>query len=153
MDTSAWPEAGIEPRRRSPRLSRSMHLSPTDLPRFTTLNVIMVRSARGHGSRPGNLMSARSAIGLVALALACASCSSPVPHADHTPRHGGVVMMYGDLHYEVVLNPQGEHRVYFSDAQRAELPASVTPEVTIAVTHEEGESELLQAEIDPSGAF
>jgi len=62
-------------------------------------------------------------------------------------------MMYGDLHYEVVLNPRGEHRVYFSDAQRAELPASVTPELTIAVTHEEGVSESLQAEIDPSGRF
>jgi hypothetical protein len=42
-------------------------------------------------------------------------------------------MMYGDLHYEVVLNPRGEHRIYFSDAQRAELPASVTSDVTIAV--------------------
>lgn len=61
--------------------------------------------------------------------------------------------MNGDLHYEVVLNPKGEHRVYFSDALRAELPASVTPEVIITVKHQEGVSESLKANIDPSGNF
>lgn len=94
-----------------------------------------------------------SITGIVALALVCASCTPSVPHADHTPRYGGVVMMNGDLHYEVVLNPRGEHRVYFSDALRAELPASVTPEVIITVKHQEGVSESLTAEIDPSGRF
>jgi hypothetical protein len=96
---------------------------------------------------------ARSAAGIVVLTLVCASCASPVPHADHTPRHGGVVMMNGDLHYEVVLNPKGEHRVYFSDALRAELPASVTPEVIITVKHQEDVSESLKADIDSSGKF
>lgn len=62
-------------------------------------------------------------------------------------------MMYGDLHYEVVLHPKGEHRVYFSDARRAELPASITPEVSITVNHEPGLSEPLKADIDPTGTF
>ena len=61
--------------------------------------------------------------------------------------------MLGDLHYEVVLNPKGEHRVYFSDARRAELPASVTTEVSITVNHDPGVSEPLKADIDPSGQF
>ena len=61
--------------------------------------------------------------------------------------------MNGDLHYEVVLNPKGEHRVYFSDALRAELPASVTPEVIITVNHQEEVFESLKAEIDASGKF
>ena len=62
-------------------------------------------------------------------------------------------MMYGDLHYEVVLHPQGEHRVYFSDALRSDMPASVTQDVTITVKHEPEVSEFLKADIDPSGKF
>ena len=41
--------------------------------------------------------------------------------------------MKGDLHYEVVLDPAGRaHRVYFTDAAREELPASVAS--TVALT-------------------
>ena len=59
--------------------------------------------------------------------------ASVLPHGDHSPHHGGVVLMKGDLHYEVVLDPGGRaHRVYFTDAVREELPASVAS--TVALT-------------------
>ena len=59
--------------------------------------------------------------------------ASVLPHGDHNPHHGGVVLMKGELHYEVVLDPGGRaHRVYFTDAVREELPASVAS--TVALT-------------------
>lgn len=48
-----------------------------------------------------------------------AGSGATVPHRDHEPRHGGVVLMKGDLHYEVVLDPTGQSfRVFFTDASR-----------------------------------
>lgn len=76
------------------------------------------------------------------------ACSSPPPHADHRPRHGGLVLMYGDLHFEVILNTQGRHRVYFTDAVRAELPPSIASEVTMTITDSGGAAETLKAQID-----
>ena len=54
-------------------------------------------------------------------------------HGDHNPHHGGVVYMYDDMHYEVVLDPGGHHRVYFTDSAREDLPASVASSVTLMV--------------------
>ena len=33
--------------------------------------------------------------------------------------------MNGEMHYEVVFDRDGKHRVWFSDAVREDLPASV----------------------------
>jgi hypothetical protein len=74
------------------------------------------------------------------------------PHGDHAPRYGGVVFMHGDLHFEVVLATTGRYRVYFSDASRAELPASAATEVVVTVT--DGSSrppQVLPARIDEAG--
>src|SRR5262252_5934278 len=61
-----------------------------------------------------------------------ATAASPAPvHGNHDPKYGGVVLMNGDLHFEVVLTPAGRYHVYFSDAARAELPASVASQVTL----------------------
>ena len=51
------------------------------------------------------------------------------PHGDHSPHHGGLVLMKGELHYEVVLDPKGKHAIWFSDAVREDLPASVASKV------------------------
>jgi hypothetical protein len=59
--------------------------------------------------------------------------------------------MNGDLHFEVVLNRTGTHRVYFSDATRAELPAATASEVTLTLSSGEGSAETLKAEVDESG--
>src|SRR5262245_63650773 len=67
-------------------------------------------------------------------AAATTSTGSTTPHGDHNPHHGGVVLMKGDLHYEVVLDPSGKsYRVFFTDAVREELPASVASDVTLTI--------------------
>lgn len=81
---------------------------------------------------------------------------SPTPgaqaHGDHSPHHGGVVLMHGDLHFEVVLDPKGRHRIYLTDAVRNELPASAASEVTVTVLRPGGEAkENLALEIDEYG--
>jgi len=72
-------------------------------------------------------------------------------HGDHNPRFGGVVLMNGDMHFEVVLGTDGRYQVYFSDAARAELPASVASDVTITVTRQDKAPETIKLEIDENG--
>ena len=80
-----------------------------------------------------------------------ASCSQAPAHTDHLPRHGGLVLMNGDLHFEVILDKDGRHRVYFSDAVRAELPASIASDLTITITQHQKAAELVNARIDADG--
>lgn len=54
--------------------------------------------------------------------VASASRAPPKPHADHEPRHGGVVTMSGELHVEVVVSPSGGVFLYASDAVRKPIP-------------------------------
>ncbi len=110
-----------------------------------------------------------------AVVLTCASCSGQTPsaapvaavgmsaaadapdghstgaHGDHVPRHGGIVFMNGDLHFEVVLSRSGTHQIYFSDETRAELPAATVSEVTLSFSSGEAPAETLRAEVDDSG--
>lgn len=75
------------------------------------------------------------------------------PHGDHTPHHGGVVMMKGDdLHYEVVLDSSGrEHRVYFTDAVREELPAAAASDVVLTIKRPSEPDEVVAMRIDEAG--
>lgn len=60
--------------------------------------------------------------------------------------------MHGDLHFEVLLDSEGRHRVYLTDAIRNELPASAASEVTVTVLRPGGEApETLALEIDEYG--
>ncbi len=76
-----------------------------------------------------------------------------VSHGDHFARHGGVVWMQSDdLHFEVVLSPSGEYRVYFSDAVREDLPAAVGSDVAVTLRRGEGgEEERVSLQIDEYG--
>lgn len=76
-----------------------------------------------------------------------------MPHGDHNPRHGGVVFMKGsDLHYEVVLDRSGRsYAVYFSDAVREELPASIASEVTVTIQRPHEADERIVMHIDEAG--
>ena len=73
------------------------------------------------------------------------------PHGDHSPHHGGMVMMNGEVHYEVVLASNGKHQVWFSDAVRVELPASVASNVVMVVSPKMGAAETFVLKIDDSG--
>jgi hypothetical protein len=78
---------------------------------------------------------------------------SATAHGDHSPHHGGVVMMKGeDLHYEVVFDPTGhEHRVYFTDAIREELPAAVASDVALTIKRPAESDEIVAMRIDDTG--
>jgi hypothetical protein len=83
--------------------------------------------------------------------LADAPAMGGMPHGDHVPHHGGVVYMYDDMHYEVVLAPDGRHRIYFTDATREDLPASVASSVSLIVERPNADPESLSGAIDDSG--
>ena len=76
-----------------------------------------------------------------------------IPHGDHNPHHGGVVMMKGDdLHYEVVLDSSGRsHQVFFTDAMREELPASIATDVSLTLKRPSRPDERIPLAIDDSG--
>ena len=79
------------------------------------------------------------------------STSRALAHLDHTPRHGGLVLMNGDTHFEVVLDANGHYAVYFTDAVRAPLPASTALQVRVAVTPTGRPAEIIPLEIDATG--
>src|SRR6476619_1149853 len=72
-------------------------------------------------------------------------------HGDHNPHHGGVVYMYDDMHYEVVLDSAGHHRVYFTDSAREDLPASLASTVTLSVERRQAAPETISGTIDGQG--
>ena len=82
---------------------------------------------------------------------AAGSAAGTVPHGNHDPKYGGVVLMNGDLHFEVVLARDGRHQVYFSDALREELPASIASSVSVTVTRAGAAPQTVMLEIDESG--
>jgi hypothetical protein len=73
------------------------------------------------------------------------------PHGDHSAHHGGMVLMNGDVHYEVVLDPAGRYELWLSDAVRTELPASIASNVTVTVSRPNAEPELLRLAVDEAG--
>lgn len=61
-------------------------------------------------------------------------------------------MMKGDLHYEVVVDPAGKaHRLYFTDAVRDELPASIASAVALTIHRPKEVDERVTMTIDESG--
>ena len=79
------------------------------------------------------------------------STPSALAHYDHSPRHGGLVLMNGDTHFEVVVDADSRYAVYFTDAVRAPLPASAALEVHVAVTPNGRPAEIIPLQIDPTG--
>ncbi|MCU1381365.1 MAG: hypothetical protein JWL71_62 [Acidobacteria bacterium] len=84
-------------------------------------------------------------------AAAATTAGGTAPHGDHNPRYGGLVLMNGDLHFEIVAGRDGVYRVYFSDATREELPAATASGVTVTVSQPGRQPELVALHIDDSG--
>jgi hypothetical protein len=76
-----------------------------------------------------------------------------VVHGDHDAHHGGFVMMYRDLHCEVVANPAGGVRLYLTDAARADLPAAVVSDVAVEIERKGAPLESVPMKISASGDF
>lgn len=74
-------------------------------------------------------------------------------HGNHDPHHGGAVMMHQTLHYEVVLPPGGGVQIYYTDAVRGELPASVVTDVAVEIDRPGSKTEAVEMAIGPTGEF
>ena len=59
--------------------------------------------------------------------------------------------MNGEMHYEVVFDRGGRHRIWFSNAVREDLPASMASKVMMIVTRQGAPDETLALAIDDSG--
>lgn len=67
------------------------------------------------------------------LVVAQLSSYSVLAHEDHGARHGGFVMMFLDMHFELVAPQAGGVELYYSDALRIELPAAVVSDVAVEI--------------------
>ena len=74
-------------------------------------------------------------------------------HYDHRPRQGGLVLMNGDTHFEVVLDTTGRYSVYFSSGVRTPLPATIASEVRVAVIPSGRPRETIAMEPDPTNSY
>jgi len=80
------------------------------------------------------------------------AATTAVPHGDHNPHHGGIVMMKGDLHYEIVLDPTGgAYQLYFTDAVREDLPASMASSASLTIKRAGAPDEAVALRIDDAG--
>lgn len=73
------------------------------------------------------------------------------PHGDHSPHHGGLVLMNGETHYEVVMHPDGRVELWLSNAVREDLPASLASGVQVRVTLGNGQTRDIAMALDESG--
>jgi len=74
-----------------------------------------------------------------------------MPHGNHDPKYGGVVLMNGELHFEMVAKAEGTYTVYFSDFARRELPASAVSGLTLAIKRPGFRAEPVEMQISSNG--
>lgn len=74
-------------------------------------------------------------------------------HGDHNPKFGGLVLMYGLLHFEIVGRPEGGVELHMSDAMRVPMPAVSVSDVTVEIEREDGAFETVTMSISEAGDF
>ena len=77
--------------------------------------------------------------------------ASSLPHFDHAPRQGGLVLMNGDTHFEVLISRDGRYTVYFSDVVRQPLPPATASEVRVDLTQGGHPQEATFLDVDAGG--
>jgi len=75
------------------------------------------------------------------------------PHGDHDAQHGGFVMMYEDIHFEVAVLAEGGVQVYYTDAARSELPAAVVSDVVVEIERPGAATEYVTMAVSAAGDF
>lgn len=96
-------------------------------------------------------MSKRALVNLVSAFTILVVATFSNAHEDHGSRHGGFVMMFLELHFELVVPDEGGVQLYYSDAMRMELPAAVVSDVAIEIEREDYEIESVPMQISDSG--
>ncbi|MBV8843646.1 MAG: hypothetical protein JO307_12630 [Bryobacterales bacterium] len=82
--------------------------------------------------------------------------AAPIPgmaHGNHNPKYGGVVLMNGDLHFEIVAKDDGHYTVYFSDAARRELPATAVSNVKLSIHRPGFRGEPVDMKVSDNGEY
>ncbi|MEE4278253.1 MAG: hypothetical protein V2I82_07310 [Halieaceae bacterium] len=74
-------------------------------------------------------------------------------HGDHNPAFGGLVLMYGVLHFEIVARPEGAIQLHLSDAMRTPMPATTVSDVTVEVERADGSFEAVAMALSDAGDF
>ena len=74
-------------------------------------------------------------------------------HGDHNRKFGGLVLMYGLLHFEIVGRPEGGVELHMSDAMRVPMPAVTVSDVTVEIEREDGAFETVTMSISEAGDF
>jgi len=74
-------------------------------------------------------------------------------HGDHNPKFGGLVLMYGILHFEIVARPEGAIQLHLSDGMRTPMPATTVSDVTVEVEREGGRYEGIPMAISEAGDY
>ena len=72
-------------------------------------------------------------------------------HGNHDAKHGGFVMMYLDMHFELVVPEQGGIQLYYSDPLRNDLPAAVVADVSVEIERSGNSIEPVDMMISASG--
>jgi len=75
------------------------------------------------------------------------------PHGDHDAHHGGFVMMYEDIHFEVAAVPDGGIQVYYTNAIRVELPAATVSDMVVEIVRPGADTEYVPMAISAAGDF
>ncbi len=93
----------------------------------------------------------KSILVLVTLIPALAFGHGEESHGNHDAKHGGFVMMFLEMHFELVVGEEGGVKLYYSDPMRNDLPASVVADVSIEIERENNEIEPVSMSISSSG--
>jgi len=74
-------------------------------------------------------------------------------HGDHMPKFGGLVLMYGVLHFEIVADAEAGLLLHLIDAMRTPMPAVTVSDVTIEVERANQKVENIAMRISDAGDF